>query len=282
MIIKSRRDQIPNWIRDGFRKLTPKSIVLRYKYRQADKMREGYHGSSEEIFKTISFETVTECNYRCQFCPQSSFRREKGFMSRDTFERIIDSLTKSYIGNISLQVTNEPLLDKRLLEFVRIARERCPQSHSYIITNGSLLNEKFIKDLFAAGISTIYVNDYSGSIWKNAQKWAMELGVDKEIQIARRENTKVISSRGGNALSLSLPLPLKCFCYQPFEKMVIAYDGRVVLCCMDYLYTEVMGDATKEDIYDIWFNDKFRHIRQALYNRDRTATKLCAQCDYVW
>lgn len=78
----------------------------------------------------------------CSFCPvnQASDPRKHIMMKHDLFEKIITELkVLNYSDRIGLFSNNEPFLDKRIIYFVKYAREYLPHAYLYLYTNGSLL-----------------------------------------------------------------------------------------------------------------------------------------------
>src|SRR3990170_4553232 len=94
-----------------------------------------------ELFEVVEFEIRSRCNSSCSFCAASvQFdTRPDTLIPGETFKKVIDELSEiEYTGRIAFHVNNEPLLDKRLPEFVRYARQKCPKAHIHIMTNGIL------------------------------------------------------------------------------------------------------------------------------------------------
>jgi radical SAM protein with 4Fe4S-binding SPASM domain len=68
-------------------------------------------------------------------------------------------------------------------------------------------------------------------------------------------------------------------CADPWFKMIINHEGKVLLCCHDYKKTHVIGDLLKDDICDIWNSTYLLDIRQAHLNSnlDNTICKSCLE-----
>jgi radical SAM protein with 4Fe4S-binding SPASM domain len=60
--------------------------------------------------------------------------------------------------------------------------------------------------------------------------------------------------------------------------MIIRPDGKVSLCCNDPLGKNTLGDLTKETILEVWNNDRYKMVRNCLYN-GRKNWKHCEFCD---
>jgi radical SAM protein with 4Fe4S-binding SPASM domain len=66
------------------------------------------------------------------------------------------------------------------------------------------------------------------------------------------------------ALSANLPY----FCSQPFNIMVINWDGKVLPCCTIYDDRAAIGNLLTDDIAEIWNNAEFKKCRDFLRNFD--------------
>ncbi len=69
-------------------------------------------------------------------------------------------------------------------------------------------------------------------------------------------------------------------CTWPFLGMVITVDGLAVPCCSDYNSENVVGDATRQGLQEIWDGDKFRDFRKRFFFDEMTAGSLCYRCGF--
>ena len=51
-------------------------------------------------------------------------------------------------------------------------------------------------------------------------------------------------------------------CKHPWEELVVAADGTVGLCCLDFNLTSPLGNVMETDIAAIWHGEKLRALRQ--------------------
>ena len=69
-------------------------------------------------------------------------------------------------------------------------------------------------------------------------------------------------------------------CAKPWQRMTIAYDGRVHQCISDYSGRKILGDASKESLQKIWKGEFSEAIRQAFkkhtYLESNPACHLCS------
>lgn len=60
--------------------------------------------------------------------------------------------------------------------------------------------------------------------------------------------------------------------------MIIRPTGKISLCCNDALGEYTLGDASKEKLIDIWYGEKYKMVRNALYE-GRENWGHCKFCD---
>lgn len=244
-----------------------------------------------KIFDAIQIQTHTGCNYNCPFCPANKpglnlygGASNGAKMDLDLFKHLIDQLSElGFKGRVSPYLMNEPTIDERLPELVYIIRKKCPRAFLFIQTNGSLLDENLTRELIKAGIDEIYINDYREDDLIEDRIANMFLGKKYRIHITleKRSFNEKLSNRAGNAYSSGIfKEPLRIPCIKPFNQIYITYNGLAILCCQDWQFKQVMGDAKRETLLDIWRNEKYEKYRTKLRSYNRASNYLCAKCDY--
>ncbi|MBI2860206.1 MAG: SPASM domain-containing protein [Chloroflexi bacterium] len=68
------------------------------------------------------------------------------------------------------------------------------------------------------------------------------------------------------------------FCQFPWSSMTIKSNGEAVECVEDYNNEIILGDASKESLYDIWNGERYRKLREDHFNRTR-GIKCTERCD---
>ncbi len=109
----------------------------------------------------IWIENTNICNARCVMCPRESHTRKTGTMDYRLFEKLIRevALFKDRVNRLHLHNYGEPLLDKRLPDKIRLAKQ-LGIHHTYIVTNGSLLTPDVSRQLIEAGLDEFKVSFY--------------------------------------------------------------------------------------------------------------------------
>jgi len=68
-------------------------------------------------------------------------------------------------------------------------------------------------------------------------------------------------------------------CALIWQKMVIDWNGDVVLCCDDWNHSTVLGNLKKQTIEEIWKGNKLRKIREAHIKGEFWKVSLCSDCN---
>ncbi len=67
-------------------------------------------------------------------------------------------------------------------------------------------------------------------------------------------------------------------CFQLFNELVVAADGRVPLCCMDYDLKYVIGNVQESSLESIWKNRRINFIRKEQEAGNFGAPEICVDC----
>lgn len=252
--------------------------------------------------RIIHLETRSRCNGTCEFCPASiiSDTREDIYMTDELILKIIDELAGlGFYNRLSFYNNNEPFLDERIFEIVKIAREKLPKAYLELKSNGIILTTEKILKIFNAGIDMLYINYYSNNgeneIQNNIKEIKNDLGKirrfkghleeDKyfsRIKIYLRSTNKIVGSRAGNSPNKKYnKKPLKKMCFRPFEMLTISPEGNVSVCSEDFFYTINMGNIKEQSLLEIWKSNYWNELRYKLIIGERNCTNACSKCDYL-
>ncbi len=70
-------------------------------------------------------------------------------------------------------------------------------------------------------------------------------------------------------------------CPEPFGKLSINFDGSVSICCVDWSYGTVVGDASRESVSEIWNGQRLASFRMRHLSGERATIPACSSCDYL-
>jgi len=246
----------------------------------------------------VRIETINACNSTCAFCPMNIYSEETKNrttvrMDEVLFEKIIKELhDEKFNGDLKFYTENEPLLDRRLTDFVRQAKNDIPNvKRMQLDTNGLLLTEELGASLLEAGINHLHINDYSKDLngGFNKKKEKIKSVYDKlckifpDTHIVHRYRLleEVLDSRGGHAPNNRMVLSTapKVSCAFPFYQFPITSNGNIGLCCVDTVFEEPLGNVNHNSIKEIWQGNSYKEFRRDLTLGKRNK-KLCSQCTY--
>jgi len=106
--------------------------------------------------KRVQVETTSYCNAKCEMCPQPIMPRRNRHMDQEVYEKIIKELAKNRdkLNTLSFHFLNEPLMDPRLFERIKLAKDSGIRQ-TQLNTNAQLLNEEKAIKLIESGIDTV-------------------------------------------------------------------------------------------------------------------------------
>jgi len=278
-----------------------KRMFRRASYRRAasnnDRMLAAWIAQKDFPFPYIvMLETISQCKGTCAFCPANRLVDKRGvnLMPFDVLEKAFDELGRlGYRSWLSFHVNNEPLLDERLSEILRLARRKVPGAFLQFWTNGTLLDWDKHRTLFESGLNFMRINNYSraGRWHRNVKEFLEEFrrspyARDPMLEVVAyiSDPDAVLTNKGGAAPNkLAGPgfVAPSEKCHLPIYQFPVNFRGDVFLCCHDNFYSCLMGSLRDSTIVDIWNSPRYRAIRASLLRGDRSVEAVCSQCDVV-
>jgi radical SAM protein with 4Fe4S-binding SPASM domain len=203
-------------------------------------------------------------------------KRPETLMPLEVFTKILSDLEAvDYRGAFHLYLMAEPLCDPRLLDLIRLTRERFEENTIFISTNGDrLATFDDVERLFNAGLSYLGISHYDTQN-EHLKQYEHPRIVHTNLNDLRLSFYNRAGLVGVAALE-SVPS-----CEWLWQKAYINYRGDVVLCCSDYYYTVVMGNVIEESFPAIFNNDKYSEYRNAHNNGQAKRMALCQTCNRV-
>jgi organic radical activating enzyme len=239
----------------------------------------------------INIETINRCNSTCEFCTANRNAEKRPFQKIDDqlFYNIIDQLADwGYKGHLTLYGNNEPLLDTRIIEFHKYAREKLPDAFIFMSTNGLILDVEKL-DKVKPYINQLIINNYSlemklhDSIQKvyDHIKANPEEYKDLDVQIQIRYIKEVLTNRAGSAPNKqSNGKIIKETCLMPFTDMWIMPNGKLGVCCCDNFEVTDLADLNKVTVKEGWESAKYQGLRKAIAS-GRQNYPFCKYCDFI-
>lgn len=197
-------------------------------------------------------------------------------------------------ASVMLQTNCEPWVD-RAVEWIR---EWFDAGGNYLVLN---CYRPDLKPLFEQLLPTLpyeWVDFYHNnpnhlSMYHRAQPKTQriflcdDLGTATVTGVTKKAAQRWLNNQGGSTpvaaytkAGKPMPaLPLHKRCTRVFRELVLSWDGRVPLCCYDWLDTVVVGKFPDQPLQQIWEGEVFRAARTLLYSGDRRFSP-CQHCDY--
>jgi len=107
--------------------------------------------------RKLYIEVTTSCNLSCQTCIRHSWTDPQANMSQSTFQKILESIDGlPLLERVIFTSFGEPLVNRHVLEMIEEIRKR--DLAVTLGTNGVLLTEKVVRELFRLGVDQIVVS----------------------------------------------------------------------------------------------------------------------------
>lgn len=233
----------------------------------------------------IEINLVDHCILNCQFCDHFSPIADEFYLDPKTFENDIKQLahlSNGVLGGLSL-VGGEPLLNKNICEFLKIARQYFKSTKIDIVTNGILLknNEKLWQALKEYDI-TLYVTTYPINLnFDEIDKKARDLNLKyKRFYMFGTNATEKVSVHHPFKIDGNVNKNDYIQCYH-FNKCITLRQGKIFTCpIIPYSqhfnkYFKQNLQITAADYIDIYKAKTFEEIA----NFCATRSNFCSYCD---
>lgn len=251
----------------------------------------------------INFESSTACQARCTFCPRDNMTRPKGEMSDELFHKIIREGKAMGIKRYSPFLYGEPFIFPRIWQWLDYMEREGVWVALY--TNAEFMdvdrlikykNIHYVTCSLNAATKETHAKVMRGPKYEAVKKNVDELfkkatfrvrtsfirtdenihEVDLFKSMYRKRAVGDFTNWTGDRSSFR-KVTKRVPCYLLFHQMCILWDGKVVPCCNDYNAKQVLGDANKQSLKEIWENAAW--IREKHRNLDFNIP-VCKDCDY--
>lgn len=267
--------------------------------------------------KSILIETFNVCQGECKFCPYKDIRatEEPIYLDYERYKELIEEISRHDVKRLTLFNNNEPLIDKRIFDFIKYARDKLDKMEITLSTNGILLTKELLYKLKEAGLTYLYVsipsvNDeyYTELMGRSIKKLLNILTDIKDKELIKMIRIAVPKTKYYDHESLKQQLGqyLICVwdleykenwniqkkfnsivdeieytgpCDRPLDQMVISSNGNVIICCRDWNYENVVGNIYDNTIYDIWHNKIMKKIQRLIIEQNYNAIDCCKDCN---
>lgn len=267
---------------------------------------------SVKKLESLIVELTNSCNLKCSICPAHGetpgMNRAKGFMSIGLFKNILDSAPG--LNRLSLNNWGESLLHPDLFEMITYAKNKGAKN-IILCTNGTMLNRSISQSILETNLDTLEfsidgLKERSENIRKTDYSTLID-SIDEFLEIRKNNNFhcevgivmvagdaqpdyiakfKELWRRKVDYIKIQPKLkrgkranPCMELWGGATGRLVILWDGKAVPCCVDYQGALDVGDASKENVFDIWNGEKMKRLRKA--HTQRRLPDPCRNCDEI-
>lgn len=262
--------------------------------------------------KIFYIEITTKCNFNCPFCPSSKSKNHQN-MKFDDFCEIINKI-KEEASLVYFHVLGEPTLHPEFKEMVLYTKK---QGIDVGITTNGFYLEKIDDDLLKIGIKKINISlqsqigfdriktiDYlnkivlflkrkdfiNSSLPINLRLWNNK-GLDSikdmngfienylKDKILDFNNVRFSYDDEFNWPNETKDVELNSTCLGGKKQLAILNDGRVCLCCLDYLGKTEIGNIFKNDLSTILNSELYKSAIKG-FNDSKPYFEICKKCDF--
>jgi len=158
-----------------------------------------------------------------------------------------------FSGYVYFHLYNEPMMDPRLFEFVRLAKRSLPHSMIQITTNAWNYDQTLHDELAAAGARIVRFSIYSKrdldrlkKIRPNKMKTVYSVTQTPGfLQASEEEAWKFVLRKDIPAVYSGPRKKARIRCLAPYKQLCITSSGEVALCCMDWQRSVTFGNLVK-------------------------------------
>lgn len=278
--------------------------MTRKQYREA---WDNAHKETPRIPLNVDIELSSACNLRCPFCFLSNpkHKQERRFMDLDLAIRVIDEAHKIGVPALKFNWRGESTLSP---DFSRIVEYAAHFSfHDLLINTNGNYGDHAIAGMMACTKVMFSLDSTVEATYNNIRVGGDMLKVlDNISKLIKLGHTgiwvrRVISDQNqsedfsgnvkrifGDSVKVAehycfdrvkkQETPAKrVYCGYPSQRLVVAVDGGIYPCCVDYDCTMPVGEAPA--LEHAWNSDKMDNLRGVLKNQSvKTFQKACENC----
>jgi radical SAM protein with 4Fe4S-binding SPASM domain len=67
-------------------------------------------------------------------------------------------------------------------------------------------------------------------------------------------------------------------CPQPWQRLVVAWNGKTYPCCIDHYGSYFLGNLNDESLLSIWTGRKLNALREKFLSREWITVDMCKRC----
>jgi len=230
-----------------------------------------YPDSLERHITRVSLELSNQCNFSKihKKCPVSRYK-EKKVLETEIVYKVLDELSSyDFSGEIDFHRYNEPMIDKRLFDFIEYTNKVLPKAKISILTNGSLLNQQVFEKLEKYNIWLLTVSSYTFKEHDRLIK--LKTSIPYKVYYSHLDDREDIYHR--SEINSTKP------CYATIRDITINCYGDLSICCLDWQNLFTFGSLASQSLKEILSSPAFLEVHRDLFNGNRKLG-ICQRCDW--
>lgn len=243
---------------------------------------------------------------------------DAGLMPFDLFKKVIDEIAPEKVYSIRLSLRGESSLHKNFIDCIKYAKQKGIQEVSTLTAGKKLIDKEFVHQMIEAGIDWITVSiDGVDEVYESIRKpikfdqikqvlqnivdvkkelnsvkpavkiqgiWpAVKQNIEKYLDTFTPITDLIYTNPLVDYLSLDELKNIEYLpefkCYQPFQRLVIDSNGKVMACANDQMGAICIGDTKEQTVHDIWNSKKMKEFREDhIKHMAIEKYDICKQC----
>lgn len=239
------------------------------------------------LFKRLEIETFSMCNRRCVTCLRNSIPDRESVVSwfeptalpiEDIRRILVESQAMGFTGEVCLSHYNEPLMDDRIIDIVKMVRTM-NFSRLFFCSNADFLTEEIASQLDGL-VDDIGFSFYMDEPQKSQRmKWCSELFKKTKAKVGPGDHMVTHFSPIHDVIQISQKYKNKP-CHLPQVRMIVNHKGQMLLCCDDLTGNFDLGTIYDgKTIEELWYSEKHQQYVISLMNDGgRSIHSHCSSC----
>jgi hypothetical protein len=216
--------------------------------------------------KKMGIETSSMCNRTCPTCIRNSHPDrsvvghwfKQNYMPMEIIKQILDQVQVDFksIWRVYLSQFNEPLMDSRIIEIIKLVRTY-DRPFPYLITNGDFLTEELAKDLddlLEGMVISLYEFD---PVLRSIKREKFRSWFKKTKLLIKGSHS--ITHFCNESPKLAEQFKDGTCTYFP-RRIIINNRGQYLLCCEDIAGSFDLGTFPEVSLKDYWYGEKRNKI----------------------
>lgn len=241
-----------------------------------------------DLFQFLDIETSSLCRRRCVTCIRNSHPNKfyvmpwmkQTQMPMTLINDIVkQSVDLGYTGSVCLSYFNEPLLDERLSEIIRMVRSYPQLSSVYFHTNGDYMTETWAEKLDGVAdriAVSLYLPDKES---KQRADWIQSMFHHTKLDFSLNAKHLTTHYSPNSNLQERISTSFGARCTEVKLHCIINHRRQFCVCCDDLIGNFDMGFFPETSIEEYWFGEKHQTLLGHLDgSNNRQLYPYCSIC----